>query len=208
MILSCKKHKDSKTDCTSLPRTEGQQEGLFLVFSFLGWGETESTWYVGHSFAWVIDDECGAVDGMRISRGNQCILNVCGFICFYWVRIFIQFGTSHFFDIYGAVYIYICFFERSFFWSVQVNLNGLRCFNVNLRKYYSYNLLLLISLLLFILTANGYLPGNSVTTIRHNTLITHYTQNNTTIKWNTAHKTTHTINTLYKMNTTITTTII
>jgi hypothetical protein len=39
---------------------------------------------------------------------------------------------------------------------------------------------------LFILTANGILPGGSDTTIRHNT-------NNTTIKRNTAHKTTHTI---------------
>jgi hypothetical protein len=42
-------------------------------------------------------------------------------------------------------------------------------------------------------------PGGSGTTIRHNTQITHITQNNTTIKQNTAHKTTHTINTLHRM---------
>jgi hypothetical protein len=34
-------------------------------------------------------------------------------------------------------------------------------------------------LLLFILTANGFLPGGSGTTIRHNTQITHIKQNNT-----------------------------
>jgi hypothetical protein len=51
----------------------------------------------------------------------------------------------------------------------------------------------IIILLLFILTANGFLPGGSGYTIRHNKQITHITQNNTTIKRNTAHKTTHTI---------------
>jgi hypothetical protein len=56
-------------------------------------------------------------------------------------------------------------------------------------------LLLLLLLLLFILTANGFSPGGSSTTIRHNT------QNNTTIKRNIAHKTTHThtINTIHRM---------
>jgi hypothetical protein len=54
-------------------------------------------------------------------------------------------------------------------------------------------------LLLFILTARGFLPGGSGSTIRHNTQITHIPQNNTTIKRNTAHKTTHTINTLHRM---------
>jgi hypothetical protein len=44
-------------------------------------------------------------------------------------------------------------------------------------------------ILLFILTANGFLPGGSDNTIRHNKQITHVTQNNTTIKRNTAHKT-------------------
>jgi hypothetical protein len=39
--------------------------------------------------------------------------------------------------------------------------------------------LLLLLLLLFILTANGFLSGGSSTTIRHNTQITHITQNNT-----------------------------
>jgi hypothetical protein len=36
-----------------------------------------------------------------------------------------------------------------------------------------------ILLLLFILTANGFLPGASGTTIRHSIQITHITQNNT-----------------------------
>jgi hypothetical protein len=62
--------------------------------------------------------------------------------------------------------------------------------------------------LLFILAANGVLPGGSGSTIRHNTQITLITQNNTTIKRSTAHKTTRTINTRYRMNTTITTTMI
>jgi hypothetical protein len=57
-----------------------------------------------------------------------------------------------------------------------------------------------ILLLLFILTANGFLPGGSRTTIRHNTQITQNTQNNTTIKRNTGHKSTHTLHTLHKMN--------
>jgi hypothetical protein len=34
-------------------------------------------------------------------------------------------------------------------------------------------------LLIFILTANGFSPGGSGTTIRHNTQTTHITQNNT-----------------------------
>jgi hypothetical protein len=34
---------------------------------------------------------------------------------------------------------------------------------------------------IFILTANGFSPGGSGTTIRHNTQTTHITQNNTTI---------------------------
>jgi hypothetical protein len=38
------------------------------------------------------------------------------------------------------------------------------------------------------LTANGFSPGGSGTTIRHNTQITHIIQNNTTIKWSTIHK--------------------
>jgi hypothetical protein len=55
---------------------------------------------------------------------------------------------------------------------------------------------------LFILTANGFLPGSSGNTMRHNKQITYITQNNTTIKRNTAHKTTHTIkDTLHKMYT-------
>jgi hypothetical protein len=59
-----------------------------------------------------------------------------------------------------------------------------------------YLQILILLLLLFILTANGFSPGGSGTTMRHNT---HITQNNTTIKRNTALKTTHTINTLHRM---------
>jgi hypothetical protein len=42
----------------------------------------------------------------------------------------------------------------------------------------------LLLLLLFTLTANRFLPGGSGTTIRHNTQITHTTQNNTALKQN------------------------
>jgi hypothetical protein len=57
-------------------------------------------------------------------------------------------------------------------------------------------------LLLFILTANGYLPGGSGTTIRHNKQIKHITQNYTNDKGHMTHKE-------YNENTiTITTTII
>jgi hypothetical protein len=40
-------------------------------FSFLWWGETESTWYVGLLYRPQMIDECGAVGGMRIGRGNR-----------------------------------------------------------------------------------------------------------------------------------------
>jgi hypothetical protein len=58
---------------------------------------------------------------------------------------------------------------------------------------------IIIIIIIIIMTANGFLLGDSRTTIRQNTQITHITQNNTTIKRNTAHKTTHTIHTLHKM---------
>jgi hypothetical protein len=58
---------------------------------------------------------------------------------------------------------------------------------------------LFIILLLFILTANGVSPGGSGTTIRHNTQVTHITQNNATIKRNTLHKTAHIITNLHRM---------
>jgi hypothetical protein len=48
-------------------------------------------------------------------------------------------------------------------------------------------------IIIIILTVNGFLPGGSRNTIKHNKHITHITQNNTTIKRNTSHKTTHTI---------------
>jgi hypothetical protein len=45
-------------------------------FLFLSWGEPEYIWYCGHSFDLLyqhrmIDDECGAVDKMRIGRVNR-----------------------------------------------------------------------------------------------------------------------------------------
>jgi hypothetical protein len=46
---------------------------FFFFFSFSGWGE--SIWYVGDCWpivpARIIGDECGAVGGMRIGRGNR-----------------------------------------------------------------------------------------------------------------------------------------
>jgi hypothetical protein len=60
--------------------------------------------------------------------------------------------------------------------------------------------MIIIILIVFILTANGFLPGGCRTAIRHNTQITHITQNNTTSKQNTAQKFTHTIHALHKMN--------
>jgi hypothetical protein len=50
---------------------------MFSFFSFLGWGETESTWYSRPLIGLVyqpqtIDDyECGAVGGMRTGRANR-----------------------------------------------------------------------------------------------------------------------------------------
>jgi hypothetical protein len=44
---------------------------------------------------------------------------------------------------------------------------------------------------LFILTANGFLPGSSGTTIRHNIQITHVTQNNTPSSNKTQHTKLH-----------------
>jgi hypothetical protein len=48
-----------------------------------------------------------------------------------------------------------------------------------------------VAMLLFILTANGVLPGDSDTTIRHNTQITHNTQNNTPHSNKTQHRKLH-----------------
>jgi hypothetical protein len=49
-------------------------EGLFFL-SFSVWGETESTWYVGHCWLVVpapdIDDDYGAAGEMRTGRGNR-----------------------------------------------------------------------------------------------------------------------------------------
>jgi hypothetical protein len=65
-------------------------------------------------------------------------------------------------------------------------------------------ILLLLLLLLFNLTANGFLPGGSGTTRRHNTQkCTYHTKYHTTLKPNTAHKATQTMkDTLRTMNTT------
>jgi hypothetical protein len=60
--------------------------------------------------------------------------------------------------------------------------------------------------MIFILTANGFSPGGSGTTIRHSTQTTHITQNSTTIKRNTVHKNTQNKHPTQNENTTITTT--
>jgi hypothetical protein len=62
-------------------------------------------------------------------------------------------------------------------------------------------IIIIIIIYLFIYIANGLLPDGSDTTIRHNTQITHITQNNTLhSNRNIAHKTTQTIkDTLYTM---------
>jgi hypothetical protein len=57
-----------------------------------------------------------------------------------------------------------------------------------------------ILLLLLILTENGFLPGGNGTTIRHNTQITHITQNYINNKGDTTHNE-------YNTNTITTTTI-
>jgi hypothetical protein len=44
---------------------------------------------------------------------------------------------------------------------------------------YKMQLQLNPTFVLFILTANGFLPGGNGTTVRHNTQMTHITQNNT-----------------------------
>jgi hypothetical protein len=57
----------------------------------LRWGETdnESTWYAGRYLAyctspgWIDDDECEAVDGMRIDKGTEVLgenLPQCHFV--------------------------------------------------------------------------------------------------------------------------------
>jgi hypothetical protein len=53
---------------------------IIIVLLFFSWYETESTWYCGHCFGLLCqpqmiddddDDDCGAIGGMRISRGNR-----------------------------------------------------------------------------------------------------------------------------------------
>jgi hypothetical protein len=76
--------------------------------------------------------------------------------------------------------------------TTALRLSSGRC-RMSSRMKTQTTLSIFLLLLLFILTANGFSPGGSGTTIRH------HTQNNTTIKQNTVHKTTHTINTLHRM---------
>jgi hypothetical protein len=56
---------------TELMNPKGSIDSFF--FSFLGWGGTEFTWYVGHCLAYCTSPGCErkAVDGMRIGRGNR-----------------------------------------------------------------------------------------------------------------------------------------
>jgi hypothetical protein len=69
------------------------------------------------------------------------------------------------------------------------------------------SLLLLLVVVLYILTANGFSPGGSGTAIRHNTQITHITQNYTNNKGHTTHNE-YSANTITATTNTITTTII
>jgi hypothetical protein len=66
--------------------------------------------------------------------------------------------------------------------------------------------IIIIIIYLFILTANGFLPGGSGTTIRHNTQITHHTQTKHSTQNYTINKG-HTTHNEYNANT-VTTTII
>jgi hypothetical protein len=48
-----------------------EDKGLICI-SFLRWGETESTWHVGLMYQpRMIADQCGAVGGMRLGKGNR-----------------------------------------------------------------------------------------------------------------------------------------
>jgi hypothetical protein len=110
------------------------------------------------------------------------------------------------------VTFFILLFHVGFYYVVFCLMNELASYD----KYNSYRgfpnlqfpIILLCSqspisryiiMYIFILTANGFSPGGSGITIRHNTQTTHITQNNTTIKRNTVHKNTHTMNTLHRM---------
>jgi hypothetical protein len=60
-----------------------------------------------------------------------------------------------------------------------INFFGMRSGSIPITLILLGLLFLFIFTYLFILTANGFLPGGSGTTIKHNTQITHITQNNT-----------------------------
>jgi hypothetical protein len=91
-----------------------------------------------------------------------------------------------------VVYLLDFIYERSVYTTIFHNKNK-RDFTVSTFVFILRIIIIIIIIILFILTANGILPGYSDYTIRHNTQITHITQNNTTIKRNTTHKATHTI---------------
>jgi hypothetical protein len=59
-----------------LPSNGSILHNIMIFFSFWVWGETESTWYVGHYLAYCTSpgwEEHGAVGGMRIGRETKVL---------------------------------------------------------------------------------------------------------------------------------------
>jgi hypothetical protein len=62
--------------------TEGHSIYIYIYINFVGWDETESTWYVGLYQPRIID-EYGEFGGMRIGRGTEVLgdnLPPCHFV--------------------------------------------------------------------------------------------------------------------------------
>jgi hypothetical protein len=72
----CKSGAQSQCSSYSMLRTR-EMIGSSFFLSFLGWGETGSTWYTCLPLTGLlyqprtIDNECGAVGWMRTGRGNR-----------------------------------------------------------------------------------------------------------------------------------------
>jgi hypothetical protein len=132
----------------------------------------------GRIFRWLLN-KCSSFVSLEDKRSIQALLNVHPCSQLNCLGCFIaSIASQHEAEI---------FFLNSFCYWLQAELPRSRSY-----------------IILFILTANGFLLCGSGYTIRHNKQITYsyITQNNTTIKRNTAHKTTHTIkDTLHRMNT-------
>jgi hypothetical protein len=64
-----------------LPYVQGSVGVLDIGSFFLGWGETESSWYVGLLYQpGMIDDECGVFSGIRITEVLGENLPQCHFV--------------------------------------------------------------------------------------------------------------------------------